>query len=433
MAEQRQNAKMGQIPILLIAGVMSPHSKGAARARLNMDRDGGKKGAPSYLAGVQVDLGNVDKYLQNSKTFYTCNIVQNTKNLEVKDVIKEMNDMLYEVDADVKKKERKSPMVGVYYSGHGCSNGGDWCFKDGDFSFKFLESVLRKRGNIKIFSDSCFSGDWAVKLKKWEYRTRNVWIFAGSVPGASALDGGDEGGMATAKWLKLFPKLFDDEANSYDDVMEAMHQSYGCCAKIDDDGEYHYIEFRDAHAEYKLQQGMKGISLANKGAESDGDDSDGDDSDADDDYKAEAVGVASSGVTCSMGHPLRFMTQAQLVAEKPGYANGVGCDRCGKSAKKVGGSAHCSRCEYDLCPQCFIELSAEENGSSYKPVEVEKTCDEGHPLYKLNLVELNEYSDYPMAYICDGCFEMSTLAKGYDHAHHCPLCRFDLCPKCVSK
>lgn len=123
------------------------------------------------------------------------------------------------------------------------------------------------------------------------------------------------------------------------------------------------------------------------------------------------------------------MRQEHLVAENVGYANGVTCDRCGVSAKTVGGCAHCSRCEYDLCPRCYVESGS---GSSYKPHKVKRTCDMGHTLYKLSLYELYEFSDYPMAYICNGCFKMSSRAKGYTYSHHCPLCRFDLCPKCVS-
>jgi len=395
----------------MIAGVMQPKSNSAFRRK----NQGKRQEAANYLAGVKADMHHVEAYLQKSKTFEVFNTLQNTQRLKVEQVIEEMNLLL--------KSYPKSQMVGVYYSGHGCANGGDWCFKDGNFGFKLLRNVLLRRGNIKIFCDSCFSGDWAVELKKWEGLTQNVYIFAGSVPGKSALDAGAEGGMATVQWLNLFPKLFDHEANSFGEVMKAMQDSYGCCAKIDGKKTYHYLEFRDAEAEYDLAQSMKSISLADKDVESDDDG---------DDHKAQAQ--ASSGVTCSKGHPLRMMTQAQLVAEKPGYEQGVQCDGCGRSATKVGGSAHCSRCEYDLCPRCYIEQSAQESGSSYKAAKVKKTCDKGHPLYKLSLSELYEYSDYPRGtYICNDCFQMSSPAKGYAYAHHCPLCRFDLCPQCVSK
>lgn len=146
---------------------------------------------------------------------------------------------------------------------------------------------------------------------------------------------------------------------------------------------------------------------------------------------------------CSKGHPLRLMSHSQLVREHRSYVSGIICDECGAHGIGSARSAHCSRCRYDLCPDCYHDSASADScspewisDSSYKSAKTHRlveTCERNHSLLKLSIAQLHKYSHYQSGhFICDVCFA-SSKKEGYLHSFHCPACRFDLCPKCFKK
>jgi len=57
----------------------------------------------------------------------------------------------------------------VSYIGHGKKNHGDWCFSNGSISLQEILQLFRPEEEFRllVLSDCCFSGKWAVNLRKY--------------------------------------------------------------------------------------------------------------------------------------------------------------------------------------------------------------------------------------------------------------------------
>ena len=164
--------------ILMIAGT-TEHAKSTKFT--DKTRDNG-----SYLGGIECDINNVAQYYKNkSQTVF--NVVRNMKNLSKYTVLKEIEGYY----KWLMKKEFGKRHACLYYTGHGGTNTGNWCFKDGTVSLdEILETVKPyKLYALSIYSDCCYAGNWAVKLKSTKrLPVQSIFFRGASWPGQVAED-----------------------------------------------------------------------------------------------------------------------------------------------------------------------------------------------------------------------------------------------------
>jgi len=160
--------------ILMIAGT-TEHAKSTKFT--DKTRDNG-----SYLGGIDCDMNTMAEYYKNNlKTVY--NVVRNMKNLSKYTVLKEIEEyckwlIKQEVDRGC-----------IYYTGHGGTNTGDWCFKDGTVSLHEVIQILKKyQVQMMIYSDCCYAGNWAVQLGRVKNYPTEILLYGGSWPGEVAYD-----------------------------------------------------------------------------------------------------------------------------------------------------------------------------------------------------------------------------------------------------
>ena len=133
---------------LLLCGASCPPANIKVSDRRTRDAPGDKNG--QFLKGVTHDVLNMEKAV-GAKLFNT-----------VKDLYLTKVDALKKIRAlfDTCKPKKFHPML--YYTGHGESGTGNWCFHDGTISIQEIFEMLP--GNVcyaMIFSDACYSGHWA--------------------------------------------------------------------------------------------------------------------------------------------------------------------------------------------------------------------------------------------------------------------------------
>ena len=148
----------------------------------------------SYLNGIQCDMVTmrdwVTKHESNYGTLDT--VLQDMKYLS-KDTV---------LDRIRKCATKPKHGIKIYYSGHGQTGTGNWCFADGVVSLtEVIKAVRSQAGDIYlyIYADCCYSGNWAQNLKALKGKQRSVFIRAASCPGKVAYDT-KEGGMWTLWW-----------------------------------------------------------------------------------------------------------------------------------------------------------------------------------------------------------------------------------------
>eukprot|EP01084_Bolivina_argentea_P045922 84525_1 len=113
---------------------------------------------------------------------------------------------MFEYLNDARKNE---DALFIYYSGHGVEGSGAWCFSGGNVAdiIEVCAKYKTKDQYIYIMSDSCFSGDLAVRLKNFEKKSSNITVIAASYPGWPAWDG-----IGTTKtWVDNCDKLGEDK------------------------------------------------------------------------------------------------------------------------------------------------------------------------------------------------------------------------------
>merc|ERR1712154_154793 len=155
----------------------------------------------------------MEEMLNESKSRRVHNVVRDMKYAKKSMVI----DRITKCARDCKKKGGQQ--VYIYYTGHGETNTGNWCFSDGSVSLSdVLKAVIAGYPNvpsIALYCGCCYSGNWCVKLaskyKKVKANVFNLSIYAASWPGHVAWDSKD-GGMFTLhragkKKEKNLPKL----------------------------------------------------------------------------------------------------------------------------------------------------------------------------------------------------------------------------------
>ena len=111
-------------------------------------RQGDRNGV--FLAGVAHDLVNMEDVV-GSKLYNTVKDLYLTKHAALRHIT-----LLFEKCKDTNAK----PML--YYTGHGEIGTGNWCFEDGTISIQEIFDNMPEGCHYPmIFSDACFSGNWA--------------------------------------------------------------------------------------------------------------------------------------------------------------------------------------------------------------------------------------------------------------------------------
>ena len=104
----------------------------------------------NYLSGVTRDLVHMEDIVE-SKLYNTVKDMYLTK-ANAANHIKNFFEYC--------KTDDFKPVL--YYTGHGGSNSGNWCFKDGTIGITEIVKMVPKEGKMPlIISDTCHSGYWA--------------------------------------------------------------------------------------------------------------------------------------------------------------------------------------------------------------------------------------------------------------------------------
>ena len=151
-----------------------------------------------YLEGIKYDFATVQDMLERDQRFTTdhklYNTLENMRSLECDDVIREIKKFAqFAHDNDCKS-------INVYYTGHGESHTGNWCFSDGTMAMKQVLNTIKstdwEKRNIHLWLDACYSGNWVVDLHRYQNKHWTIQVFAASYPGKVAHDT-EKGGLFT--------------------------------------------------------------------------------------------------------------------------------------------------------------------------------------------------------------------------------------------
>eukprot|EP01084_Bolivina_argentea_P131523 232135_1 len=140
----------------------------------------------NYLSGIKNDLANMETVISEKKDLYELyNIYRDMRHGTQKEVLTQI-ERLIEHTLDLKNNIReyvsenhkekndikKSKLCHIYYTGHGASNTGNWCFNDGDVKLVDIVNIALSKMNqthhrldVYLILDCCFSGKWNEQLE----------------------------------------------------------------------------------------------------------------------------------------------------------------------------------------------------------------------------------------------------------------------------
>eukprot|EP01084_Bolivina_argentea_P051893 95392_1 len=203
MAEVKQQDNLNSNSFILIAGTSeSPKSVEVADKK----RDNG-----TFLHGITSDLHNMKEYVIQKEYHVLENIVYDMKHLSRETVL----------DRIKQTAQKSKNSISIYYTGHGEKDTGNWCFADGVVTLDQVVQAatqlwpMRHSSNaytsisIVIISDCCFSGEWVLKLRRYENKKNGIYVDAACCPGKCAYDTKDGGMFTLAYTKKKDAKSFD--------------------------------------------------------------------------------------------------------------------------------------------------------------------------------------------------------------------------------
>eukprot|EP01084_Bolivina_argentea_P087156 157463_1 len=172
-------------PHILIAGTTnSPKSVNASDKK----RDNG-----SYLDGISSDLHNWKTTVNAHKSNTLFTTLQDMQFLDCETVLDRIKKC-----AAATYCCRGAHMC-IYYTGHGETDTGNWCFHNGTVSLDDIIKTVRSvnsKCSLHMLCDCCYSGNWCENLRSYEGKYVNISIKAASLPGQVAWDT-KEGGLLT--------------------------------------------------------------------------------------------------------------------------------------------------------------------------------------------------------------------------------------------
>ena len=144
---------------LLLSGANDPATR--VTPRKTRDRAG-------FLQGVAKDMANMKRELG------PLHFAHNT----VEDVNMTKASALGLIRRLVEECRREETHPVLYYTGHGETGSGDWCFTDGTVSVNDIIGIVGQ-GRMLIISDACYSGSWADTCQRLQYKMHQESINPG--------------------------------------------------------------------------------------------------------------------------------------------------------------------------------------------------------------------------------------------------------------
>ena len=187
---------------LLIRGCTKTRGSYDISKKVGRDYSSSKWSNGSYLGGMKVDINRMEKWINdNDEDNYWYNTLVDNQGLTIKKVLKSI------IETAVSAMENNADTLGIYYTGHGETKTGNWCFSDGVLKFDAIMYALtlvnkewKDEIDVKIASDCCYSGNWCIESCKYidKLYDSRVEILAASWPGKKAYDDSKEGGYWTS-------------------------------------------------------------------------------------------------------------------------------------------------------------------------------------------------------------------------------------------
>ena len=169
-----------------------------------------RRKAPSgYLGGMKHDIVLMKSLIEKEERFHLYNSLENMRSLTKRAVLEEiqaMSNYAY---------EKGYYEVVIYYTGHGETGTGDWCFSDGTLSLETLIGCTVKFKWVTFISDCCYSGNLALSLEKHfnHCDVQEIKVLTACFPGTLA-DDTPEGGRFTRFYAK-----YQEERNLGDESL----------------------------------------------------------------------------------------------------------------------------------------------------------------------------------------------------------------------
>eukprot|EP01084_Bolivina_argentea_P006979 13168_1 len=202
MAEQKYDIRIQDDSeiYLLIQGCTATKGNHNIAKKKGDDYKSDKWGDGKYLGGMPVDIFNMDRYIKKwNGLMYWHNTLVDREGLTRQRVLNSIDSLC----KFAKRNKGKANRVFVYYTGHGVTNKGDWCFSDGVVKLKQIIDIFKGyKNNIQYFNilcDCCYSGNWALELEKYKDEC-DMYLEAATWPGFVAYDNEKNGGY----WTQLY-------------------------------------------------------------------------------------------------------------------------------------------------------------------------------------------------------------------------------------
>eukprot|EP01084_Bolivina_argentea_P209978 357562_1 len=230
MAEEKK-ADGANVSYLLIAGTTkSPKSVQTSDKK----RDNGDN-----ATSRNCDLVHMEKYLKKKPEYTLYNTLRDFDGLTCVTVLNNIKQCA--------QKTNYNGEIIIYYTGHGETNTGNWCFVDGTINLlQVLQSVrnANKFCEIMISASCSFSGNWCIELAKYKDTYKGINIFAASWPGKRAYDT-KNGGFDTLTTLLdgYMSGLVDELGWNENQIDEAFRKFKGCHAFIRSKDDTYYMGY----------------------------------------------------------------------------------------------------------------------------------------------------------------------------------------------
>ena len=184
---QDPNEKHSKVFLLVAGSTSSPKNVKIV--------DKSRSSSGSYLQGISQDLANMEQYLiGNRDIVHLHNVVRDMANLSKNTVLLNIRQAI----------EKCNGSLTIYYTGHGESYSGNWCFADGVITLKDIIDVIikydKRNTAYYLLCDCCFSGNWCEELEGYKNLKKRIKIYAACHPNTIAIDT-ENGGKWTLWWL----------------------------------------------------------------------------------------------------------------------------------------------------------------------------------------------------------------------------------------
>ena len=140
-----------------------------------------------YLNGLLFDMVLVDGYLERYG-YVLYNRISNMRDTTKDAVLSSIDEYCWFLNT----KENAKKCAYIYYTGHGGTNTGNWCFNDGTISLDEIFELIVYDYGIKrfvLYCDCCYAANWVMDVAKQNISNVDyIKILASGWPGTPAYD-----------------------------------------------------------------------------------------------------------------------------------------------------------------------------------------------------------------------------------------------------